>query len=338
MASDNRVLVIDNDLRTIKIPRDVTNLGVEFDDGVLGIQFEMPRKYNGIDLSDFEIRINYLNAKGEGDTDVVTRKTIVGNNIVFTWYVSRFATARKGHVTFNVCLKKLNGTIVVKEFNTTPATLPVLEGLETTEQLKQDYPDLIKKWHEEILGRFTGEIDTSLTVSGKAADAAVTGNKIDLLSQSVGNKASKTELITERQRIDSLIASEENINPNSELLDIRVGADGTAYANAGNAVREQIKKVRSAIFAENSRTYYDIEAGNGYLKDDGTLFKDATWFTSDYIPVTKYSTIKYCLEEYPDLPHIVFYDAAGNVVSSIKGTEKSRLISNEVMAPENATS
>lgn len=35
MDVENKVLVIDNDLRTIKIPEGVTHLGVECDDDVL---------------------------------------------------------------------------------------------------------------------------------------------------------------------------------------------------------------------------------------------------------------------------------------------------------------
>lgn len=61
------VLVVDANLRTIKIPTSITNLGVVSDDKVLKVRFQMPREYCGIDLSTFHIRVNYLNANDEGD-------------------------------------------------------------------------------------------------------------------------------------------------------------------------------------------------------------------------------------------------------------------------------
>ena len=61
-AETDNILTIDNDLRTITIPPGITNIGVESDDGVHRLHFRMPRQYGEFDLSEFDIRINYLNA------------------------------------------------------------------------------------------------------------------------------------------------------------------------------------------------------------------------------------------------------------------------------------
>ena len=148
-AETDNILTIDNDLRTITIPPSLTNIGVESDDGVHRLHFRMPRQYGEFDLSEFDIRINYLNANNEGDKYAVLDKSAEEDYIDFSWLVGRHALAYRGNVTFIVCLRKSDGDTVEKEFNTTVATLPVLEGLETTEQVIQEYPDAL----EEILRR-----------------------------------------------------------------------------------------------------------------------------------------------------------------------------------------
>ena len=81
----DRTLVIDNSFRTIKIPSSVPNLGVEYDDDVLRLEFKMPRYVSDTDLSTFPIRINYINSNGESDSYTV-RNPVIGNQyITFTW-------------------------------------------------------------------------------------------------------------------------------------------------------------------------------------------------------------------------------------------------------------
>lgn len=141
----DKTLIIDKDLRTIIIPSSVKNLGVESDDDVLRLKFSMPRMYGDVDLSDFSIYINYMNAKNTGDVYVVDDKTIADDTITFSWLVGRVALAYKGNVRFIVCMKKHdNNSNVIQEYNTTIASLPVLEGLETGETVIQQNPDIIE--------------------------------------------------------------------------------------------------------------------------------------------------------------------------------------------------
>lgn len=148
------VLTIDLDSREIIIPDSIQNLGVESDDDVLSLTFSLPRYYdnNEVDLSTFDIHVNYLNANNEGDLYEVNDKSIEGNNIIFEWLVGRHAVSYHGDVTFNVCLKEMDGTTVIREFNTTVATLPVLRGLETSEAVVQEYADVLEQWKEQLFG------------------------------------------------------------------------------------------------------------------------------------------------------------------------------------------
>lgn len=130
-SEEETVLTINNDLRTITIPKSITALGVEADDDVHRLYFRMPRMCGDTDLSTFNIRINYLNARNEGDIYVVTDKKILTSSITFSWLVGPNALAAKGNIKFIVCLKDSDADgNILREFNTTIATLPVLEGLE----------------------------------------------------------------------------------------------------------------------------------------------------------------------------------------------------------------
>lgn len=142
----DEVITIDNDLRTIIIPASITLLGVVSDENVQTLHFQMPKTYKGLDLSEFDVRINYMNANNVGDTYAVDDSEISGENIVFTWTVGRVACMYKGNTKFIVCLKKKDASgNVLKEFNTSLTSLPVLEGLETTEAVVAENPDIIEQ-------------------------------------------------------------------------------------------------------------------------------------------------------------------------------------------------
>lgn len=157
MAEDEEaVLIVDNDLRTIAIPDGVKILGVESDDDVQRLRFRMPRMRGEFDLSGFVLRINIKNAAGEPDEYTVSDEKISDDMIEFSWLVGRFAAKRSGSVEFSICAKKMSGEEVDKEFNTMPASLPVLKGLEGGKAVVQNNPDIV----ESILLRL-GNLESS---------------------------------------------------------------------------------------------------------------------------------------------------------------------------------
>lgn len=163
MPAVSDYIVINDDLRTMTIPSSITLLGVESDDDVNKIPFQMPKEYCGFDLSTFSARINYMNANGDGDVYVVDDLEVDGDDpslMTFTWLVGRNACAYKGDTKFIVCLKLFDeNSDVVQEFNTTVYSLPVLEGLETTEAVAQQNADIIE--YLENLIEQSGVIDPS---------------------------------------------------------------------------------------------------------------------------------------------------------------------------------
>ena len=153
-AGDN-ILTVDLNARVINIPKGITNIGVMSDDDVLRLNFSMPRYYGEYDLSEFEMQINYLNARKYGDVYRIEDAVVDTDTITFSWLVGRYAVTYVGEIRFNLCFKKYDTTdtsVVIQEFNTTPASLPVLEGLETSEAIVQEYADILVRWESELFG------------------------------------------------------------------------------------------------------------------------------------------------------------------------------------------
>ena len=123
--------VIDPESREIVIPETYQILGVESDEKVERIEFECPKIVgDNIDLSKLQIRINYQNANGDKDQYIVEDVETNGDNIEFSWLLSRKVTMYRGTVNFVVCAVRVSGDTIQNEWNTTLATSQVLEGLE----------------------------------------------------------------------------------------------------------------------------------------------------------------------------------------------------------------
>lgn len=138
------VCLIDTETRVISVSEKLKIVGVESDEDVVRRTFRMPWRFGENDLSTFTIRINYLNAHGEGDIYPVKDMAKSGDDMMFSWLLSRHATKYKGNIRFVVCMILPDRTGIDKEWNTTLAEFTVLEGLETSGQIEEDNPDVIE--------------------------------------------------------------------------------------------------------------------------------------------------------------------------------------------------
>lgn len=114
--------------------------------------------------------------------------------------------------------------------------------------------------------------DSDLDIFQEAIDAAATiGDVVDLVDDVAVLEARMDEFA--RLPDGSLSTAAD-----AELVDIRVGSDGTTYSSAGDAVRGQVNNLK-AVSAFNKLTW---TLKKGIVANDGTLYD------SDYVAVTDF--------------------------------------------------
>lgn len=147
-AGEIEYCTINSVTRTITIPDSMKIAGVEFDNDTKSIYFKMDKVVQGVDMSTYNIFVNYTNASGEPDRYSVTDKQVDGDSITFSWEISDFATAARGTINFVVCLEDSTG----KHWNTTLAQLTVLPGLETSKDVSEQLePDAISQIYSRLI-------------------------------------------------------------------------------------------------------------------------------------------------------------------------------------------
>ena len=229
-------LTVDLYSRTISIPASIKHLGVESDDEVHRLPFSMPRYYGEFDLSEFKVRINYVNAKGEGDVHEPEDVEIGDNDITFSWLVGRHAFTKVGTVEFNVCLKKYseeNSLIVAKEFNTTPTSLSVLKGLEITEYITSNNLDLLEQWRKEVMDTIEDHVPSGvLYYKNSALYLPVEGS--EWADASYGGPLSDQKFVAIKANSDVAMYSVDGFNWHETKLPVAMGWKSVASSYKGH--------------------------------------------------------------------------------------------------------
>lgn len=194
------ICVIDSDLRIIDIPEQFKVLGVENDKDVKVMQFRMPKVYKGTDLSAFNISVNYQNARGTKDRYVVTDKKVSGDQIEFSWTVGKTATVYRGDTRFIVCMRLIGSDgVIQKEFNTTLATMTVLEGLEVDNPvIEQEEKDIIAQLLQ-IVDDKSKEAVQAVTAEGTKQIKAVQAAAQEIAADREQIKTNKADITDLRQ-------------------------------------------------------------------------------------------------------------------------------------------
>lgn len=106
-------------------------------------------------------------------------------------------------------------------------------------------------------------------------------------------KAGAVDLVA-REQIANLVANNNPTEGNSELIDIRVGADGKTYPSAGDAVREQISSLKEDLENNVSNDFLALR-NNGIFNKNvevilGTAVNKSTGIVNTFPGVTTWGT------------------------------------------------
>lgn len=341
-TGDDTTLVIDNYLRTINIPKTITNLGVEHDDEVLRLNFKMPRYLDDTDLSKFSIRINYINANGDTDAYTVNdNDKIVGDTFIkFSWLVGPTATAYKGDTKFIVCMKILgdNGYID-KEYNTTIATLPVLEGLEVNPSVVIRYSDIIEQWRQEIFGEGKSVVRAIESASQKAQENLVLKGE-EVLATIPEEYQETAEAAQEgiRTKADAIVSTVEgtmfSVSDSSDdyLRGLRVFGKTTQISTTGKQLANNIL----STFKTCGITFTSNPDGSVHIYGTATGHAYYIFDEKNTIPV-KNTTLIASISGSPKVSMVVGYHKAdGGFVNDITTVNYS--VSKSFVYPDEAVS
>lgn len=159
------------------------------------------------------------------------------------------------------------------------------------------------------------------------------------LENALKNKVDNTDAEALGKRIDNIVANANSTEGNSELVDVRVGADGIVYTSAGEAVREQGRRLENPTVNPGSfglpvlAFVKDIgRTDNYYISEDGTIHNNGSYSYSDFIPVQ--GGQKYWLR-YAYQISGAFYDSDKEFLGTLEH-EGSGIVENEVFTTPNA--
>lgn len=257
VESSERCL-IDPESREINIPPTYQIFGVESDEKVERIEFECPKIVgDNIDLSKLQIRINYRNANRDQDQYIVEDVETNGDNIEFSWLLSRKVTAYRGTVQFIVCAVNVSGAIIVNEWNTTLAEAEVLEGIEIGDPIvtESDY-EVIEQLLQIVDNASDAAVAEIEQVEQEAVQRLQTLPVVEnhIISFGVSTTGTLQTAAAEPMPLDS---SEQEIDVVSQILiDANQSIDNsknqvtTAISNAGNTT-VQIPVVEDHIITMN---------------------------------------------------------------------------------------
>ena len=153
------------------------------------------------------------------------------------------AIVRQAEVKDGAVIVKIPNSIL-QEALTIKAYVGVYEGSTFTVIERVEIPVIAK----------ARPADYSLTVKDEEVYSFIRLENLLVNAKSDLEASVEATTYTLNARVNNIISNSNTVDNNSELVDIRVGADGTTYATAGEAVRAQIKAINydAEIIAEHT--------------------------------------------------------------------------------------
>lgn len=130
--------------RFVTVPESLKRIGVQYDHKIETVTFDCPRYWDGHDMSQMHIYINFRAANGEIGGYIAQNISVDGDIMHFDWTITKDVTQAAGKIAFLVCVKKsdVEGN-EENHWNSELCTdMYVSEGLESEPTL-EDYDPIV---------------------------------------------------------------------------------------------------------------------------------------------------------------------------------------------------
>ncbi len=144
------IIVVDSGLRNIIIPQTLKTVGVAGDHKAEALFFQIPRYFDGNDLSTHSALIRFINAGNEYGEYQITSKAIDDDFIILGWQVSNYVTRYSGTVNFTVLFETVDSNGIEYQWQTVPAQLIVLPGLKIEATITDKDDSLFRKLSVQV--------------------------------------------------------------------------------------------------------------------------------------------------------------------------------------------
>lgn len=275
-SSEEGHIVIGDD-RFITVPAELKKIAVQHDHNIETVTFDCPRYWDGHDMSEMAVYINYMRADGNKGSYIADNVTVddTDDSIMhFSWTLSRNVTEIKGTITFLVCIRKTDeeGNEVNHWNSELNREMAVSEGLECDAIIEEVYPDIITQLLEKIDNNETAidilntRIDDNYTELSEKheTDIGILQTQVDANYTDLNNKINSiettgsvdvSELKTEIAELD------EKLSNDISYLRSEMQADD-------NELRDDISAVDDALTANTNSLQTQIDDNFDTLNTD----------------------------------------------------------------------
>lgn len=108
-TNPNEARIVIGEDRTIYIPPELRRIAVQFDHNIETVTLECPRYWDGHDMSQMSVSINYMRQDGYTDSYPAAVTSVTEDDkMLFDWTISGNVTEVSGKLSFLVCVEKTN--------------------------------------------------------------------------------------------------------------------------------------------------------------------------------------------------------------------------------------